>query len=242
MTTLSAGPRIPDLAPRPGRDAPRLVQPPQHDGGRTASAGRLRYDLRADQWWWSPGLFDLHGVAPGSVEPGAALLLRGIHPDDRAQVRQALGGACAAGTPFAVRHRICRMDGTVRTAVLVGDLETGPDGAATALNGLVVEVTDEQLDAATGDHLRHLETEIEQLRTAMASRATIEQAKGVLMLLMGCGEQVAFDLLTHISSHTHRKARDVAAAIVGSAGSGTALPADVRSILHDACPPGAPAV
>ena len=44
----------------------------------------------------------------------------------------------------------------------------------------------------------------------MASRATIEQAKGILMLLTSCGDQVAFDLLAHISSHTHRKVRDVA--------------------------------
>jgi AmiR/NasT family two-component response regulator len=86
--------------------------------------------------------------------------------------------------------------------------------------------------------VRRLETEVEQLRTAMASRAAIEQAKGVLMLLMGCGDQVAFDLLAHISSHTHRKVRDVAPAIVKSAGGGTPLPPDVRAILHDACPPG----
>jgi AmiR/NasT family two-component response regulator len=83
---------------------------------------------------------------------------------------------------------------------------------------------------------------VEQLRQAMASRAAIEQAKGVLMLLMGCGDQVAFDLLAHISSHTHRKVRDVAVAVVDSARGGRPLPADVRAILQDACPPGPPRV
>ena len=62
------------------------------------------------------------------------------------------------------------------------------------------------------------------------------------MLLMGCGDQVAFDLQAHISSHTHRKVRDVAGAIIDSASGGHPLPADVRAILHDACPPGAPRV
>ena len=51
----------------------------------------------------------------------------------------------------------------------------------------------------------------------MASRAQIEQAKGILMLLTSCGDQVAFDLLAHISSHTHRKVRDVAQVITESA-------------------------
>ena len=100
----------------------------------------------------------------------------------------------------------------------------------------------ESLPAAhpDGSRLHDLEVEVAQLRTAMASRAVIEQAKGVLMLLTGCSEKGAFDLLTHISSHTHRKVRDIAQDLVCSAAGGTALPADVRTILRDACPPSHP--
>ena len=83
-----------------------------------------------------------------------------------------------------------------------------------------------------------LVTEIAQLRTAMASRAAIEQAKGMLMLLTGCGEQGAFNLLAHISSHTHRKVREVAVAIIESASGRERVPADIQAILRDACPPG----
>ena len=90
------------------------------------------------------------------------------------------------------------------------------------------------------DRVHALEVEVAQLRTAMASRAVIEQAKGVLMLLTGCGDQVAFDVLTHISSHTHRKVRDVASELVGSATGRCALPDDVKGILRDACPPSHP--
>ncbi|WP_448614459.1 ANTAR domain-containing protein [Modestobacter sp. URMC 112] len=207
-------------------------------GGATA---RYRYDLRSDQWWWSPEVFALHGVAPRSAAPGAALLLEAVHPDDRERVRRALADGCTTATPFAVEHRVRRPDADVRTVVLVGEPELAPDGTVTALSGLLVDVTDGRLAAPTpaAEQLRALETEVEQLRTAMASRAAIEQAKGILMLLMGCGDQVAFDLLAHISSHTHRKVRDVAQAIIDSASGGTPLPADVRAILHDACPPGA---
>jgi hypothetical protein len=48
---------------------------------------------------------------------------------------------------------------------------------------------------------------------------------------------VAFDLLAHISSHTHRKVRDVAVAITESASGHGRLPDDIRGILRDACPP-----
>ena len=90
------------------------------------------------------------------------------------------------------------------------------------------------------DRVHALEVEVAQLRTAMVSRAVIEQAKGVLMLLTGCGDQVAFDLLTHISSHTHRKVRDIAQELVGSATGRSPLPDDVKAILRDACPPSTP--
>jgi hypothetical protein len=94
-----------------------------------------------------------------------------------------------------------------------------------------------QFPAVADDRVRALETEVAQLRTAMASRAVIEQAKGVLMLLTGCGDERSFHLLTHISSHTHRKVREVAAELVASAAGRHDLPVDVREILRDACPP-----
>jgi hypothetical protein len=235
VTSLPLGIALP--APAEAAAPCRLVPaPPPADG--SGPAGRYRYDLRTDQWWWSPEVFALHGVAPGSQRPGVPGLLAGVHPDDRSRVRSALADACTAGRPFALEHRVVRACGEVRTAVLVGEPETGPDGAVTALSGLVVDVSTGRGPAPADERVRRLETEVEQLRTAMASRAAIEQAKGVLMLLMGCGDQVAFDLLAHISSHTHRKVRDVATAIVQSAGGGTPLPPDVRAILHDACPPG----
>ena len=96
----------------------------------------------------------------------------------------------------------------------------------------------QSLAHADADRAAALELEVAQLRAAMASRAAIEQAKGILMLLTGCTDQVAFDLLSHISGHTHRKLRDVAQAITASASGGAGLPADIRTILRDACPPG----
>ena len=54
----------------------------------------------------------------------------------------------------------------------------------------------------------------EQLRTAMASRATIEQAKGVLMAQSGLSPDEAFAVLVRASQRENRKLRDVAADVV----------------------------
>jgi len=57
-------------------------------------------------------------------------------------------------------------------------------------------------------------TEAAHLRTAMQSRAVIEQAKGILMARDRCSPDEAFDLLRRISQHRQVKLRDLAQTIV----------------------------
>ena len=64
-----------------------------------------------------------------------------------------------------------------------------------------------------------------QMITAMASRASIEQAKGVLMARRGIDADAAFALLATTSQQTNVKLREVAAQIIATAdGDGLARP------------------
>ena len=56
--------------------------------------------------------------------------------------------------------------------------------------------------------------DLSHLRTAMMSRAYIEQAKGILMERHKIKEDEAFTILTHASQRTNTKLRDVAAELV----------------------------
>lgn len=219
-----------------GRPAAGPAAPPGAPATSAAGApGRFRFNRVNETWWWSPEMFAMCGTSPDAAEPSMQLLLRHQSPDDHARTVAALNGACEDGRSFCLETRLST-DGGARTVVLIGEPELGADGTVTAVAGLVAEVSghrridDRERDALTA--------EISQLRTAMASRAAIEQAKGIIMLLTGCGDEVAFRLLSHISSHTHRKVRDVAVAITESASGRSRLPEDVRAILRDACPPG----
>jgi PAS domain-containing protein len=199
-------------------------------------AGRYRYDLRRDSWWWSPEMFYLHGLPADGAQPCTQLLLGAQHPMDRRRTAEALTAA-SEGAPFSLETRVVLPDDTVRTVVVVGEPQRDADGAVIGVEGMCIDLTAGRRSAPE-DRVHELETEVEQLRTAMASRAAIEQAKGILMLLTGCGDQVAFDLLAHMSSHTHRKVREVAVAITESAAGHGRLPEDIKAILRDACPPG----
>jgi GAF domain-containing protein len=89
----------------------------------------------------------------------------------------------------------------------------GPEAAAAAAGiagYLAVAVTNAALYSGA------LEL-VAQMQQAMASRAVIEQAKGVVMQSRGVGEEVAFEVLRRASSHSNRKLRDIAQEIVDRA-------------------------
>jgi hypothetical protein len=203
-------------------------------------AGRYRYDRGTGSWWWSSEMFTLHGLPPGSPQPDTEMYLRYQCPEDRGRVLEAISLACATGRAFALETRIVRSDGQDRDVVLVGEPLLDEAGAVTAVEGMAVDITEGHPPGSPLERAHALEAEVGQLRMAMASRASIEQAKGILMLLTSCSDQVAFDLLAHISSHTHRKVRDVAQVITESAAGQNRLPDDIRTIIRDACPPTQP--
>jgi AmiR/NasT family two-component response regulator len=52
------------------------------------------------------------------------------------------------------------------------------------------------------------------MQQAMASRAVIEQAKGILMRDRGCTPDEAFEVLVTLSQTAHMKLREVASRLV----------------------------
>jgi hypothetical protein len=179
----------------------------------------------------------LYGLAATPAEPTTEDYLRCPQAADRPRILEALTRACTDGRAFAVETRVVGADGRDRAVVLVGEPQRDGTGEVDAVEGLCIDISACRPPGSDLERAQALQAEVGQLRAAMASRAAIEQAKGILMLLTSCGDQVAFDLLAHISSHTHRKVRDVAEAITGSVAGHSTLPDDIRAIIRDACPP-----
>jgi hypothetical protein len=86
-----------------------------------------------------------------------------------------------------------------------------------------VEEAAEVLAATLGAVFHELELKAElhklgeDMRHALDSRATIEQAKGIVMAQRGCGPEEAFAYLADLSSDRERKLREVAREIVEQA-------------------------
>ena len=86
------------------------------------------------------------------------------------------------------------------------------DNAALALGELLAAHASLAVQAATA-YYSHRDL-ADQMRQALDSRATIEQAKGVLMAQDGIGPDDAFDRLVALSQRSNRKLREVAHSIV----------------------------
>ncbi|WP_338692826.1 ANTAR domain-containing protein [Streptomyces sp. Q6] len=71
-------------------------------------------------------------------------------------------------------------------------------------------------EAALIAEIHELRVENEQLNRAMVSRAMIDQARGMIMVLAHCSSERAWGLLVDISQHRNVKLRDVAAALVAT--------------------------
>jgi len=157
-------------------------------GSTTETVGTFRYDLDGDTWWWSPGVYRIHGFQPGQIVPSTALMTVHHHPDDRAGAVDLITAAVSSGKPFSSRHRIVDARQHVRTVVTIGEVIRDPDGQPAQVRGYVIDVTDSlhrDLAAATR----------QAVESSAEARAVIEQAKGALMIAYGLDADQAFALL-----------------------------------------------
>ncbi|WP_345561309.1 ANTAR domain-containing protein [Streptomyces plumbiresistens] len=91
---------------------------------------------------------------------------------------------------------------------------------------------------ATGDadllaEVVELRAKNEQLARALASRAVIDQARGMVMALAPCSSERAWDVLVDVSQHCNIKLRDVAVALVVTTNDRT-LPEPIQRELRRA--------
>ncbi|MGO4341030.1 ANTAR domain-containing protein [Pedococcus sp. 2YAF34] len=192
---------------------------PLHAAAPEPGAAHFQYDVVADRWTWSPELRALHGL-PADAEPTTALLLDHVVDGERDTVAARVQHAVATPGAFSWTYRLTTAGGPQRTVVVVGRSEK-PGDRVVRLLGFLVDITEavrERTDAAVAAASEH--------------RATIEQAKGALMLGFGVEEDVAFELLRSHSNQHNIKLSTVAYRVVsGLTERGAPSDDPVRSLL-----------
>ncbi|MFI6043611.1 PAS and ANTAR domain-containing protein [Nocardia sp. NPDC051321] len=184
--------------------------------------GAFRFWFADERWEWSDEVARMHGYVPESVRPTTKLLLSHKHPADRAMVADTLARSVENGAPFSSRHRIIDTQGREHHVIVVGDRMVDDTGRVVGTRGYYIDVTDalavhrrEILDATVPD--------------VFASRAVIEQAKGVLMRMYRVDAEQAFRILRWRSQETNVKLRLLAQQIIDELDTVPATPPHTQS-------------
>ena len=177
--------------------------------------GWFRFFFDDERWEWSPQVAHMHGYPPESVTPTTELVLSHKHPDDYRQIADTLAQIRQTRQAFSSRHRIRDVQGAVHHVVVVGDQLRNGNGSVVGTHGFYIDIT--PAEQARQDHLT---AEVEKITQ---SRASIEQAKGMLMAIYGIDAETAFDLLKWRSQESNVKLRPLAEQIV----------ADFSAVAHD---------
>jgi PAS domain S-box-containing protein len=172
-------------------------------GGSPQRAGWFRFYFADQRWEWSEQVQRMHGYQPGTVTPTTELVLEHKHPEDRRQVAATIDQILNTHKAFSTRHRIIDTTGQVHHVVVVGDQLRNGDGDVIGTHGFYVDVT------PTDDQERE-DIVTARLAEIAEQRASIEQAKGMLMLIYGINDAAAFELLKWVSQQENVKLRPLA--------------------------------
>jgi PAS domain S-box-containing protein len=180
--------------------------------------GSFRYYYAQDRWEWSDAVARMHGYALDEVQPSTALVLSHIHPDDASNLALIIEAVTGDNQAFSSRHRIIDTHGHTHLVLVIGEHLCTNDGVVVGTQGLYVDLTDVEdgatVEAAIVDFTAH--------------RASIEQAKGILMMTYGIPADRAFDILVWRSQETNTKLRTLALQIISDFTTHIRVPRDVR--------------
>lgn len=186
--------------------------------------GRFSYDAATGAWEWDDEVFRIHGLEPGSVTPTTEHMLGCKHPEDRAEVAAVLDRATTDGQPFSVSYPLAAADGAERMVLLVCEAGVCGPGDAMTVTGYYIDQTKDFHDEST-------DVANQAVSDSAETRATIEQAIGVVMAAYGLDSEQAFGMLKWWSQNKNVKIRELATRLVDLASRGGLSDTDLRKEL-----------
>jgi PAS domain S-box-containing protein len=106
-----------------------------------AQISNWEIDLLRNEHSWSDELFSIFGLEVGEVQPSVEVFMSFIHPDDAAHVKQKVKEALEKTSNYSFEFRFIRRDNSVRHAYSEWRYEFDQQGTATALFGILQDIT-----------------------------------------------------------------------------------------------------
>ncbi|TQM82853.1 PAS domain S-box-containing protein/diguanylate cyclase (GGDEF)-like protein [Saccharothrix saharensis] len=110
---------------------------------RVAQIGSWEYDPDTGVTVWSESHYEMMGVRPGDVVPGAQAVLDVVHPDDYEMVARYWANRELDGNPIDIVYRIILPGGEQRWIRGVAEAKVRSDGRTQFITGYIRDITDQ---------------------------------------------------------------------------------------------------
>jgi two-component system, cell cycle sensor histidine kinase and response regulator CckA len=107
--------------------------------------GSWERDVATGMMHWSPDAKEIFGLEAEGASPTYQTLMKFVHVDDRARLRQLQESALSSGKMFSAEYRIVRKSGEVRHVREIGDFEK--DERSTVFHGAIQDITESKQTA-----------------------------------------------------------------------------------------------
>ncbi|MBB5955214.1 diguanylate cyclase (GGDEF)-like protein/PAS domain S-box-containing protein [Saccharothrix tamanrassetensis] len=108
---------------------------------RVAQIGSWEYDPTTGVTVWSESHYEMMGVRPGEVVPGAQAVLDVVHPDDYDMVASYWANRALDGNPIDIVYRIILPTGELRWIRGVAEAKLRADGRTQFITGYIRDIT-----------------------------------------------------------------------------------------------------
>ena len=99
------------------------------------------WDLPEDKLHWSDEVYRMLGLEPGAVQPSLATWMRLVHPEDVADLNEAVARMRESGADYQNQHRVVWPDGSVHWLEAKGKHQLNQAGQITRILGVITDIT-----------------------------------------------------------------------------------------------------
>ncbi|MEX0762973.1 MAG: PAS domain S-box protein [Dehalococcoidia bacterium] len=139
---------------------------------QAADVGTWDWDIPANKVAWSEALEIRHGLVPGTFDGQFETFLGFIHPYDREEVLEAINGAVAHKSDYAVEYRIISLDGALHWISGKGRVICDEADNPVRMTGVCVDITERK---RAEEAQRFLSDASNVLASSLDSETTLRQ-------------------------------------------------------------------
>lgn len=156
------------------------------------------WDIVHNTLTWSPRVYELHGVSPGTIDLNFDNFLGLIHPEDQNRIRKSIHDSLHADKPFEVELRVVTPDKQIRWLTTSGLITRNEKSEPIRMLGATADITtrkrlESQKDefiAIASHELKTPLTSIKAFNQVLQNRLQKKQVAGSVELLQKMNTQI----------------------------------------------------